>query len=114
MYVDRELACRLCGTTFLFTAREQEFFVQKGLSNEPKHCPDCRLVNRVWRQRKSGQADITVTEVVCAQCGTITKVPFKPKGHKPVYCAGCLHAGNGTFTHDDAHHQLGSNHLEAT
>lgn len=92
MYEDRALSCRLCGIKFVFTAQEQEFFARRGLSHEPKHCPDCRLVKRAWRQRKSGQPAITVSEVVCAGCGSLTKVPFQPKGHKPVYCASCLHA----------------------
>ncbi|MBD3303997.1 DNA-directed RNA polymerase [Candidatus Woesearchaeota archaeon] len=28
-------------------------------------------------------------EVTCAECGKKCKVPFKPKGDRPVYCQEC-------------------------
>lgn len=28
-------------------------------------------------------------DVVCADCGTNTQVPFKPDGERPVYCRDC-------------------------
>ncbi|MGH2541658.1 MAG: CxxC-x17-CxxC domain-containing protein [Ardenticatenaceae bacterium] len=28
-------------------------------------------------------------EVICDSCGVVTSVPFKPRGHLPVYCRGC-------------------------
>jgi CxxC-x17-CxxC domain-containing protein len=28
----------------------------------------------------------------CAECGTETKVPFKPRGDRPVYCRTCYQA----------------------
>lgn len=28
-------------------------------------------------------------DVVCADCGTQTQVPFKPDGERPVYCRDC-------------------------
>jgi CxxC-x17-CxxC domain-containing protein len=28
-------------------------------------------------------------DAVCAQCGTPTTVPFKPRGDRPVYCRAC-------------------------
>ena len=38
-YVDKSLACRDCGAPFSFTAGEQEFYAQKGFTNEPSRCP---------------------------------------------------------------------------
>jgi CxxC-x17-CxxC domain-containing protein len=29
-------------------------------------------------------------EAVCAACGKMTEVPFKPNGRKPVYCRDCF------------------------
>jgi RNase P subunit RPR2 len=46
-YADKTLNCRDCGTPFVFTAGEQEFYAQKGFTNEPTRCQPCR------QQRKS-------------------------------------------------------------
>jgi N-acetylglutamate synthase-like GNAT family acetyltransferase len=32
---DKTLTCRDCGQEFVFTANEQEFFTQRGFTNEP-------------------------------------------------------------------------------
>jgi CxxC-x17-CxxC domain-containing protein len=86
-FVDRTLVCRECGGTFVFSAREQEFYQSKGFENEPSRCPECRSV------RKSGRRGTReLTEIVCAACGVITEVPFKPTGTKPVYCRDCYAA----------------------
>ena len=40
-YADKTLTCRDCGTQFVFTAGEQEFYAQKGFTNEPTRCTSC-------------------------------------------------------------------------
>jgi len=42
MFQDRTMTCIDCGSEFIFTAGEQEFFAQKGFDNEPKRCKECR------------------------------------------------------------------------
>ena len=42
MFEDKVLKCRDCGVDFEFTAREQEFYAEKGFQNEPGRCPSCR------------------------------------------------------------------------
>lgn len=42
MYKDKTIACKDCGTDFVFTSGEQEFFAQKGFDNEPVRCKECR------------------------------------------------------------------------
>ena len=42
MYQDEKLICEDCGKEFDFTAGEQEFYAEKGLTNKPKRCPECR------------------------------------------------------------------------
>jgi len=87
MSIDEKiLQCRDCSRPFVFSIGEQEFFLQKGLKNEPKRCPNCRLVMRVQR---NGDDLNRTSEVNCACCGTPTRVPFRPKGYRPVYCVGC-------------------------
>jgi CxxC-x17-CxxC domain-containing protein len=34
-------------------------------------------------------------EVVCAECGKSTQVPFRPTGVRPVYCRECFEAKRG-------------------
>jgi hypothetical protein len=43
---NKSLQCSDCGTTFIFTAGEQEFFASKGFTNEPKRCPQCRQAKK--------------------------------------------------------------------
>jgi CxxC-x17-CxxC domain-containing protein len=86
-FEDRSLTCRECGVTFVFTAREQEFYESKGFEHEPTRCPECRAARKTGRR-----ASRETTEVVCAACGIITEVPFKPAGARPAYCRDCYGA----------------------
>jgi DNA replicative helicase MCM subunit Mcm2 (Cdc46/Mcm family) len=45
-YQDKSITCRDCGHEFAFTASEQQFFAEKGFTNEPKRCPTCRRAKR--------------------------------------------------------------------
>jgi CxxC-x17-CxxC domain-containing protein len=93
VFSDRILPCQDCSAQFLFSIGEQEFFSAKGLKNEPKRCPNCRLVARMGR---AGLDSSQASTVPCAECGSPAKIPFQPKGHKPVYCTGCFHARKRT------------------
>jgi CxxC-x17-CxxC domain-containing protein len=87
MTVDKELACRDCQGVFVFSVGEQDFYKEKGLINIPRRCPNCRVLLRV--KNNGGDVDKTA-EVKCAECQTMTRVPFTPNGHKPVYCSLCF------------------------
>jgi len=103
-YADKTLTCRDCNSPFTFTEGEQAFFAQKGFTNEPSRCPDCRAANKSRRNgggssmaydsdRGYGgyeRAPREMFEAVCTQCGGIAKVPFQPRGDKPVYCSSCF------------------------
>ena len=86
MLEDKTIICKECGQTFLFTAGEQGFYLEKGLLNEPLRCADCREQRR--RDRAAGVREIT--SVVCADCGQQTTVPFVPRLNRPVYCNACF------------------------
>ena len=88
---DKNLACSDCGATFVFTVGEQEFFATRGYTNEPKRCSDCRGARRN-QQRGDGVSAREMHPAVCAQCGTDTMVPFRPRGDRPVYCSDCFGA----------------------
>eukprot|EP01026_Neomeris_dumetosa_P004374 TRINITY_DN111680_c0_g1_i1.p1 TRINITY_DN111680_c0_g1~~TRINITY_DN111680_c0_g1_i1.p1 ORF type:complete len:123 (-),score=6.70 TRINITY_DN111680_c0_g1_i1:13-381(-) len=87
VFEDKDLTCRDCSSTFLFSKGEQEFFSKKGLVNEPKRCPNCRILMRALR---NGDDPNKTTEVKCAECEAPTRVPFQPKGYRPVYCSYCF------------------------
>ncbi len=93
-FQDKSLQCSDCGTTFTFTAEEQEFFQSKGYTNEPKRCPSCRQARKA--QRTGGDSSSfgprtrrQMFPAVCAQCGKETEVPFQPREGRPVYCSDC-------------------------
>lgn len=90
MYNDKTLSCKDCGREFVFTASEQEFYAEKGFTNEPGRCPECRAARKA--QTRSGGYSRPQREMfpaVCSACGKETTVPFQPTGDKPVYCRDC-------------------------
>ncbi len=104
-FVDKQLTCRDCGQTFTFTAGEQQFYAEKGFTNEPRRCPECR---RRYKAQRDGQAAATsyatppasrperiMYPAICAQCGRETTVPFIPRQERPVYCYECFQALRG-------------------
>ena len=52
-YKDKTIKCVDCGTEFVFTARDQEFYQEKGFTNEPKRCPECRKARKQQRFNKN-------------------------------------------------------------
>lgn len=94
MFQDRYLTCRDCGEEFVFSVSEQEFFAEKGFTNDPGRCPQCRAdrKSRNNRQYDNGgyRQNRQMHPAVCSNCGKDTEVPFKPSGERPVYCRDCF------------------------
>ena len=100
LYTDQVIACVDCSTEFDFTAKEQEFYAQKGFTSTPKRCKSCRNA----RKNSAGTGSSGYGEsssygapreremhtVICASCSVETQVPFKPRGDRPVYCRACF------------------------
>lgn len=89
MYEDKTLICKECGSEFTFTAGEQEFFAEKGLSNEPQRCKACRDAKKAARR-----ANRKMYPAVCSVCGKETEVPFEPQEGRAVYCSECFEKKN--------------------
>ena len=115
-YQDKTIACRDCGQPFAFTAGEQEFYAQRGFTNEPSRCPSCRQARKAQQGGGGGgyssggsygggggggyssggggggydRPQRQMYPAVCSQCGKETQVPFQPRGDKPVYCSDCF------------------------
>ena len=89
-FEDKSIQCSDCGTTFTFSADEQELFASRGYTNEPKRCPSCRQARKAERYGSSGYSSRRqMFPAVCAQCGKDTEVPFQPREGRPVYCSEC-------------------------
>jgi len=88
MFEDKVLVCSDCGGDFIFTSGEQEFYSERGFSNEPKRCKVCRMA----RKAKSGEGrnNREMHEVICAECGAPTTVPFRPVSNRPIFCQQCF------------------------
>jgi CxxC-x17-CxxC domain-containing protein len=119
-YADKTITCRDCGTDFVFTSGEQEFYAQKGFTNEPTRCPACRQARKAGGGRSSygyrdsygeresygsrsyddrhsygsrggySRGEREMHSATCASCGREAQVPFVPRGDKPVYCSDCF------------------------
>ena len=123
-YQDKVLTCADCGTQFVFSANEQAFYAERGFTNEPKRCGPCRQNRKASRGGGSsyssggyggnggdayssgggggyssggggygGQRELH--SVTCSSCGGEAKVPFVPRGDRPVYCSDCFSQQRG-------------------
>ena len=99
-FTDKTLTCSDCGQEFTFSAEDQEFYSSRGFT-EPKRCRSCRAMRRNERDGEAGggggagfsrgpRPERELFDVVCSNCGQPTKVPFQPRGDRPVYCRDCF------------------------
>ncbi|MBE6072236.1 MAG: cytochrome C551 [Clostridium butyricum] len=49
---DKTIVCRDCNDEFIFSVGEQEFYQEKGFSNEPVRCPACRRAKKEQNNRR--------------------------------------------------------------
>jgi CxxC-x17-CxxC domain-containing protein len=123
-YADKTLTCRDCGMEFVFTSGEQEFYAQKGFTNEPTRCPACRQARKAnagnrsygrdsyssggYDDRESygnsygrsggySRSEREMHSATCASCGREAQVPFVPRGDKPVYCSDCFRQQRSSY-----------------
>ena len=91
-FTDINLTCRDCGQPFVFTSGEQEFYQQRGFTNQPVRCPSCRDARKLSGggagAGRGGSREMFTA--ICSQCGKEAQVPFQPRGDKPVYCSACF------------------------
>jgi CxxC-x17-CxxC domain-containing protein len=96
-FEDRTLTCKDCNAEFPFTAKEQEFYAQKGFINDPVRCYPCRQARkeRAAARRSGGggrgrRGERQMHDAVCTECGAQTQVPFRPTPGKSVLCRDCF------------------------
>jgi CxxC-x17-CxxC domain-containing protein len=107
---DLLLTCADCGEQFTFTAGEQAFYREKGLTHAPTRCKRCRDNRRTQRSEGGGgggsharsgnggngggggraPANREMHATTCSNCGAETMVPFVPTSGRPVLCRDCF------------------------
>ncbi|MGI8484150.1 MAG: CxxC-x17-CxxC domain-containing protein [Thermomicrobiales bacterium] len=112
-------ACAACGAEYAISAAEQAFRSEHRIGSSTL-CPECRSRQRAGRNaeiiaiyEKSGNTSFSAPEsaaprtsgksnvrgqlfsTVCDACGSETRVPFVPRGDRPVYCKDCFNARRG-------------------
>lgn len=120
-FEDKTIVCADCGATFVHSAQDQARYAERGFTNEPKRCRDCRDKRKTQSGGGGGggghgmdsggrrpprgpgggggggrggppRGDRESYEATCAECGATTTVPFKPSQGRPVYCRDCYRA----------------------
>ena len=110
---DIQISCVDCGEAFVFTAGEQAFYREKGLTHAPTRCRNCREKRknaprperamggggrpreaRMAGGRDGGASRASFT-ATCSNCGAETQVPFQPVSGRPVYCRNCYQGKKG-------------------
>lgn len=116
-FEDKTINCLGCGQNFTHTAADQAKYADRGLTNEPKRCRDCRAKRKeagssrgggsaprrgaAGGDRRSGGAGGSASRprgggnrlsfaATCDGCGVRTTVPFRPVEGRTVYCKDCF------------------------
>jgi CxxC-x17-CxxC domain-containing protein len=110
VYSDKVMTCADCSQDFVFTARDQEFYADRGFT-EPRRCSSCRASRKAARgdtgggsysgggggygDRSGGGGGYSsgpreMFTATCSSCGKEASVPFRPTSGKPVYCSDCF------------------------
>lgn len=79
-FKDVTLICKECGKKFIFTAKEQQFYVKQGFEHVPTRCDDCRKLAREKRDR--GQM---YWPIKCKVTGKVGRLPFQPDNPDDAY-----------------------------
>jgi CxxC-x17-CxxC domain-containing protein len=108
-FEDKSITCVDCAQEFTHSADEQARYAERGFTNEPKRCRDCRDKRKSQgggggggggRRGQGGggggggygesRGPRESFEITCAGCGASATVPFQPTQGRPVYCRDCF------------------------
>jgi len=118
---DKTLTCIDCGTGFVFTAGEQQFYQERGFDHEPRRCRTCRTSRKSAGGGAggapsrpdsgspvrssgargysggpgSGRGEREFFDAICSACGGTARLPFQPSADRPVYCRSCFQGRSG-------------------
>ena len=117
-----DIICHNCDTAFAYTDADRDFRETRG-RERPTLCPDCPSRERRHRNneliamdQRADSFDPFIVHgeprpdnrnkgrdrgarqqysAICAACNSETRVPFIPRGDRPVYCRSCYNARKG-------------------
>ena len=102
LFTDKTLSCKDCAAEFVFSANEQQECASLGFRIDPERCPACRTERKAVESRpgifprsRRGLDRVGTFSSTCAVCGREARLPFKPKGDRPVYCRECFDRRRG-------------------
>ena len=119
---DQNLKCSDCGEEFVFTAGEQAFYREKGLTHAPTRCKRCRDNRKTQRSEggapgrgrstngRGGSRELHPAR--CSNCGTETMVPFVPTAGRAVLCRDCFRQQKPERPAGDRHERPGGSRHE--
>lgn len=110
-FADKTITCVQCGAPFVFTAGEQQFYQEKGYTNEPKRCKPCRDEAKRAKTGGAGSGAATYAsgpgnggssavarsarqmyDIICDNCQQPSQVPFQPTPGRKILCRSCFQA----------------------
>ncbi len=113
-FADKTITCVQCGAPFVFTAGEQQFYQEKGYTNEPKRCKPCRDEAKRAKAGGAGAAGPgpaayssghgnggaaagprparQMYDIICDNCQQPSQVPFQPTPGRKILCRSCFQA----------------------
>lgn len=65
-FYDQSLTCQRCSNTFLFSARDKEFYQSKNFT-EPKYCPSCRPLAKAEKEQQRAEREVEKQRRIEAQ-----------------------------------------------
>lgn len=89
-FIDKKLVCKDCGKEFVWSAGEQKFFADKGFTNAPIRCADCRKKKKEGTSDKTSQISQVLQQIKCKNCGKTSEIPFQPRNPDNILCSECF------------------------
>ena len=78
-FTDKKLKCKDCEQEFVFTAKEQEIFLQRQF-DVPKRCFNCRKAKRkAWKERRKNFIETLKRADIVNAVEAVKIIPAKAK-----------------------------------
>ena len=66
-FEEKNIECQDCGGTFVHSAEDQARYAERGFTNDPKRCRECRDKRKSQQQSRGGGGDNDVREATAEE-----------------------------------------------